>query len=423
MVTVSQLTKSDPQLWADAARVWERAAKSTEQITGEVRGHAAGWSAAEQHAEWSGKAAGAAHGRVGALVDHLGATSLELQAVAMVLRGAAHAFELAKTTLANALRQAEDHGLTVADDGRVTADPGVATRKDPGAMAAVNHEIDQVRHLVWIALREADQADSKVAQELAKLAHPEGIPSYETVRGSDQRADLQQASNLEVQLLLDSVPNGKQDDPAAVAAWWTGLTPAEQQALMLAAPTRLAGLTGIPASVRQQLTTSARNSPGAPNVSPEGTVEYAYQHWGDKPEYGQDCTTFTSKALNHGGGLPQQAGWRQGILRDGRPWTYGKAFQEFLDRNHHSDPVDRPNVRPGDVIYWVDGHGQADHAAVVTAVVDGKVKYAAHSNGLLNGDLDLRTAGFDDDEGNPMRVQFRRPRGFQDYNPTLPRSH
>jgi hypothetical protein len=281
--------------------------------------------------------------------------------------------------------------------------------------------VAQVQHLIGIALREADQADSKVSQELHKLAQPQSVNAgFNQARGSNQNADLQQASDLEVRLLLDSVPNGTQDDPAAVAAWWNGLTEAERQALLLAAPTRLAGLNGIPEAVRRQLTTSAKNSAGAPNVNPEGIVDYAYRHWNSKQDYGADCTNFTSKALNSGGGLPQGDGWHQGWLRDTRSWTLGSGFQGYLDGNHHSDPVDRSAVRPGDVLYWVDGQGKAEHAAVVTAVVDGQVKYAAHSNGLINGDLDLRTQGFHDDHGNPMTVQFRRPRGFDDYTPPAP---
>jgi hypothetical protein len=410
MVGVRQLERTDPDLWTSAARQWEQVAQAADRVRADVSRNAAGWGAAESKAEWSGQAAGAARNRVGTLVDHLGGTTLELQAVAMVLRGAGHAFEIARTTLRNALRQAEAHGLTVADDGTVSAHASAADHKDPASMSAINAQAAQVRELVAIALREADQADMKVAQELGKLAHTEGIPGYSQARGTGQQADLQQASDLEVRLLMDSVPNGG-DDPAAVAAWWNGLTPAERQALALAAPTRLAGLAGIPDAVRRQLTTSATNGPDGRPVNPAGIVDYAYQHWNSPQQYPQDCTDFTSKALNSGGGMPQDDRWHQGLLRDTRSWTLGSGLQGYLDSDHRSDPVDRSGVRPGDVVYWVDGHGKADHAAVVTAVVDGRVKYAAHSNGLVNGDLDMRTAGFNDDDGNPMTVHFRRPRG------------
>lgn len=123
-----------------------------------------------------------------------------------------------------------------------------------------------------------------------------------------------------------------------------------------------------------------------------------------------DCTRFTSEALFEGGGKPLDGQWRPGM----HEWALAPSLQKYLETGHRSDPVAHNDVRPGDILIWTTSQGHGQHAAVVTAVVDGHIKYAAHSNGLDNSDLDLRTRGWIGADGKPIQVEFRRPRGSAD---------
>ncbi|MEU1735052.1 amidase domain-containing protein [Streptosporangium sp. NPDC020145] len=141
-------------------------------------------------------------------------------------------------------------------------------------------------------------------------------------------------------------------------------------------------------------TVSAARTPRAGVVSQSavntgGMVRWAHKHAYDRWEYGQDCTNFVSRVLNHGGGLRMFGkwdGWKH--RKNNRLWyerfdhdSYSWAavrhnFDHFYSKRRRATEVRLygtwPEVRVGDIIYWFNHHKKSAgqdpwrHAAVVT---------------------------------------------------------
>jgi hypothetical protein len=148
-----------------------------------------------------------------------------------------------------------------------------------------------------------------------------------------------------------------------------------------------------------------------------GVAKWAMDHWNDNSDdpFDNNCTNFASNALE-GGGLRQHADFWLGNLSDeswskgaqtgwgwfdedgyshSASWAQAPTSYEFWTK--HGREVRVADARPGDIVYWEQEEGGYDippgtvhHAAVVTSVVDGDVRYTQHSGNQLNASLDGR---------------------------------
>jgi hypothetical protein len=175
----------------------------------------------------------------------------------------------------------------------------------------------------------------------------------------------------------------------------------------------LEGLDGIPDSVKADL----KGSGGYDHTK---VAKWAVDHWNDTRDdaFDDNCTNFASNALL-GGGVPMkddtwgtldgdswdrgvQSGWGwldQHDYSHSGSWAQAQTSYEFWKR--HGQEVGAQDAQPGDIIYWEydDGSGKIHHAAVVTSVVDGDVRYTQHSGAQLNASMDGRLPFFEDEDG------------------------
>src|SRR5262249_2934347 len=96
--------------------------------------------------------------------------------------------------------------------------------------------------------------------------------------------------------------------------------------------------------------------------------------------------------------------------------TWAQAQDSYDFWKQHGQEISPQDAKPGDIIYWEqDGPGgdrppgTVHHAAVVTAVVDGDIRYTQHSGEQLNASLDGREPEFQEENGQ-QKVHIIRPR-------------
>ncbi|MFC8620327.1 alpha/beta hydrolase [Micromonospora purpureochromogenes] len=231
--------------------------------------------AATLRAGWSGRAAGAADGRLGALRGELTALLAALIEADQVLAEFAGRLRVAKARLAEAVALADRTGVLVDRHGEVSAAPpsaptwagpeagvlpGAGLRSgappggrslpggrtaagptttpgaDVGAVAGPGGRagpaaLDQVAAALRDALALADAADREAATRLDELS-------------GAARAGW-----------AEPPPPGRppaEADPATVRAWWAGLTPAQRRWLVRHEPGRVGRLDGVPVAARDQ---------------------------------------------------------------------------------------------------------------------------------------------------------------------------
>ncbi|MGW3075680.1 MULTISPECIES: alpha/beta hydrolase [unclassified Kitasatospora] len=245
MVTLAQLRDADLSGLQPAATAYDTLAgnfgKHVQTMQHEVTKHIL-------NANWVGNAAGAANASLQRTSTRLDAAHTEMSAVSGLLREASENFLLAQSELKVALQEAQNLGLTVADDGAVSwPPPSQAERNDPGynvperAKALAN----RISHAVGIA----DNADQKVAKLLddltARARNGTGLDADKAA--ADLKAVTQQGIDL---MAAGFPPAGAQ--PTEVNSWWKGLAPDEQQRLIESHPDLLGMRDGIPAEARNQ---------------------------------------------------------------------------------------------------------------------------------------------------------------------------
>ena len=215
---------------------------------------------------WESPAADAARAAAEDLaraLQELGA-SFDLQAE--TVRRAAAAVQAAQTLLSDGARLAGDHGLTMFDDGSVSAVPPVMhaadltdaeLRRIADGLQAANEARVKASAMAREALASAAEADRDAATALrsgdgigALLAGiAPGAGGFLGLSGSMRAyAELLRAD------LLDAVDGRavpeRGSDPHEVNAWWASLPPGQQRALAASSPELLGQLDGLPATVR-----------------------------------------------------------------------------------------------------------------------------------------------------------------------------
>lgn len=148
-------------------------------------------------------------------------------------------FQLAQADLVNALDEAQAHQITVAADGGLSWDK----QPDKNGVDSVQDLAKQVSDKITAALNEAAQADKLISDRLQRF-----IANATNGTGLDSAtvaADQNTANRRE------DIPAASAS-PAAVNAWWQGLTPAERHHLIHNQPDQIGNRDGIPTVDRDQ---------------------------------------------------------------------------------------------------------------------------------------------------------------------------
>jgi hypothetical protein len=145
-----------------------------------------------------------------------------------------------------------------------------------------------------------------------------------------------------------------------------------------------------------------------------GISNWARANWNSQHEVSQDCTNFTSKALNYGGKMRMKGvgkneksihnWWRKFHYNDkwGGYWTWSHTWtvanKQVLFFLEHSNGKwlgeNQAAAKKGDIVFfdW-NGKGIYDHAGVITKVKNGKAYVTAHNRNRLDKPLNEYLTG------------------------------
>ncbi|MEU7956734.1 alpha/beta hydrolase [Micromonospora humida] len=241
------------QLWAASPSDWVAAGVAWRGLEAPVTRRRSGLAerAATLRTGWSGGAATGAGGRLDGLRAELGTILPALVETDQVLAEFAGRLRVAKGRLAEAVALADRTGVAVDRHGGLRAVPPTWRGPESGVLpawagarpglsgggggngggAGSPAAVAQVAAALREALALADVADREVAGRLAELT------------GAARTGWVQRP------------PPGRPTDdatPAAVRAWWDGLTPAQRRWLVLHEPARIGPRDGVPAAARDQ---------------------------------------------------------------------------------------------------------------------------------------------------------------------------
>ncbi|MFJ8688231.1 alpha/beta hydrolase [Micromonospora wenchangensis] len=240
------------QLWAASPGDWAAAGVAWRGLDAPVTRRRSGLAerTTTLRAGWSGQAATRAGGRLDGLRAELGTILPALVETDQVLAEFAGRLRVAKARLAEAVALADRTGVAVDRHGGLRAVPptwrgpesgvlpaGMGARPTPaggagnGGGVGSSAAVAQVAAALREALTLADMADREAAGRLAGLT------------GAARTG------------WVERPPPGRPADdatPAAVRAWWDGLTPAQRRWLVLHEPARIGSRDGVPAVARDQ---------------------------------------------------------------------------------------------------------------------------------------------------------------------------
>jgi hypothetical protein len=412
---MAQLRDMDVAAWTASANEWHTASEQLIAAARDVHDQVL----RELPDAWTGQASTQAQSVVQDLVNRLEVDSMECQAVAFLVHGLAHTFQIAQSSLRTALAAAAQGGFRVTDSGTVELPNSPMARHDPDYAEWCRTQRGRLATLIDNAIDVASRADRAAHEELDTLSRHTDLTDPDRVKDGD----LSDTSRIEVDLIAGTVPHG---DRTVVAAWWASLSDTDRQTLLQVAPWALENLDGIPEDVR--------NGIRGTNYDGARVARWAIDHWQDNSDdpFDDNCTNFASNALEGGGVKQYDAFW--GTLDDdswdkGHQWGIGpldekdyshspswaQAPASYQFWSEHGTEVTMADARPGDIIYWEqadDGHdipaGTVHHAAIVTSVVDGDIRYTQHSGNQLAASYDGR-APVNEITGGQQRVHIIRP--------------
>jgi len=419
MVTMAQLRDCDPSRWTGAGEEFAQHAATTLASCRQT------WDLVIHPLDtWSGTAGEAAKDHLQRIAERLEVDALELLAISYLNKGLGHAFAISRNLLLSALHAATVNGLTVTDEGVVALPNDAMIRHDPEMWQAYVTVAFQIADLIDAAVAGAGQADRRAHDLLQRIA---GRTDATTVAQAKDE-DLRDASKTEIDMIAGVVPT----DPAVVATWWSGMAPVDQQFLLQAVPSELENLDGMPAGVRAGLH-------GGDGFDRTGVATWALRHWDDNSDdiFSDNCTNFVSDALEGAGvqhlssdniwigNLDADSGWDKGWQTGigpidehdySRTASWAQAQQSYEFWSQHGESVPQAQAQPGDIIYWEQADGGYDiapgtvhHAAVVTAVIDGDIRYTQHTTNQINASLDGRS-GVNEIDGGRQTIHIIRPR-------------
>lgn len=397
MIGYAELRALDARAWLTAGREWQQYAEQAEARAREIPKQVVG----PMTIGWSDRAGQAAAKKGRRLTKQLFVAAVECRAVSFVCQGLGHVLVMSQNLLTSAETLAARYRLTITGDGSVKLPSPL-----PGAqfMAELVKAQGQVRLLIQQALTTATQADQRATAELDRLAGRTGVTDPHVALNEDMGG----ASRVEVDMLNGTIPTG--GSPGSNERWWSALSDEDRKLLMTSSAGTLENLNGLPADVREQLR-------GSDKLDRAAVARWAGEHWNDlsNDPFANNCTNFASNSLADGGGLSQkpdgwtgvrgdswsrnlQTGWDWLDRSDGShssSWAGAQNFYDFMTR-HGAQEVAVPDARPGDIVMWQDVNpdgspGKVHHAAVVTSVIDGDIRYTQHTSEQLNASLAGRT--------------------------------
>ncbi|MDG4857908.1 amidase domain-containing protein [Streptomyces sp. T-3] len=413
-ISYSMMISARPRMWKKAADEWQALAEQALQSSKDLRDYGA----KPLKENWTDEVGQQAAADFEKLSNELEVAYDILLAVNMVADGMVTTIETAFSTATEAQELATRYGLTIGDDGTVTA-PQPGSRIEAEEMGPYRQ---QVQALVDQALEQVREADDMARYQFSRLAKRTTLTDPEEALN-----DLQtQASNTQLDMLAANIPVG--ESPATVRAWWNGLSEKQRHDMMLAQPVALSKLDGIPEDTKREI----RGTDG--KFDRAKMVEYALNNWnaGDPTDMGSNCTNFVSNALHHAGMQEKTSAW--GTTDDdswmvGNPsgldvldrrlaysdnWTAAENNQNFMLK-HGGEEVPQSQARPGDIVYYEHSEtasgeaGNTHHAAIVTAVMpDGEIKLTQHTDSYKNVSLDGRLTASEKNQGD-QNIRIVRP--------------
>ena len=244
VVTYADLSDARLERLAAAADAWQQTADrcarleqdAASMLTGPLR--ASGW---------AGDAAAAAFGRLEVLDDESEVRAMRARTAAIVLRRAVADFTGFQQRLHTAVQGAVAAGLAVDADGRITAPPVLVTDElGPDREQAYRRGVQNAgvyTDLLATILAEATDTDARVARALTGLRD---LAPGQNAWEYNQAGTAAQSAAAVLGLSPDAIP-AVGADPAAVAAWWAGLSADERQLYLTGWPDRIGALDGLPA--------------------------------------------------------------------------------------------------------------------------------------------------------------------------------
>jgi hypothetical protein len=247
MVSFAQLRDLRIGVLRDAAAAWEQLAGKCRRLERWVVDELSG---PLRRSGWAGYAAAVAFDRISMIHDGFELTATQVENISGVLGAAVEEFGRYQKQLHTAIDDAQRLGLTVSDQGTVSAMEVLGEHVGPDAehdwqLAAHNAAsyTDAIRDIV---VKAAD-ADGRLSDALPGFA-PDDLTSPFGWNHATQAA--QNAARL-LGLTADAIP-GPGTDPTTVGDRWAGLTPAQRDLLLTGYPDRIGALNGLPAVARDQ---------------------------------------------------------------------------------------------------------------------------------------------------------------------------
>ncbi|MGC4961704.1 amidase domain-containing protein [Gordonia sp. DT101] len=395
-----------PALWETAADDILNVSKQAERTADNI--HANG--VAPLKDDWPDHTGAQARGTLTQCANRMTNAGVLARGVSTALDTLEDAIGIAQRMLTAATTFATSRSLTVDGSGRVSISPD-ASVDDPLGIAL---SLAEAQSMIDDAIEAASQADQSCVDAIAACAvDPDSVSTDEarTRQSTAVQAALQEMRNL--------LPDGQ--SPAAVRAWWDGLTAEQQMQLRRAVPVELHDLDGVPDDIKQRLTDTGHG------YNPVETVRWAIANAQneDIDVFGNNCANFASRSLEAGGLDEKMDAWAGSL--DSRNWgrspageddlipgiegkTHTKSWYNsdaqrefFLTNGGHEVPSNQ--AMPGDVVYfnYAQPHPSGDvshHTAVVTGVLpDGQVLYTQHTPGAANLSVQDRLPMIEQNEG------------------------
>ena len=202
---------------------------------------------------WKGDAADAGFRTMERTERLLDIVRIEAESAALTMDTVADRMYQAQTNLTNAVRRAEEHGLTVSPDGTVgMPSPDPAEHHDPDAQDArrsLAGAMGDLQNRIDAALRAAQEASDQGNAALGRLDADIVTESGGTGAMSEAGRDVAAVTG-DLGLVDPSIPDGK--NPKESADWWKSLTPEQQDTYLALHPDQIGRLDGLPTTVRDE---------------------------------------------------------------------------------------------------------------------------------------------------------------------------
>ncbi|GAA4964585.1 alpha/beta hydrolase [Actinoplanes utahensis] len=275
MITFADLEDARVGLLAAAAEEWQRVADRYAALSADTTGTL---TRPIRQSGWAGDAAAAATARLEILDDEFEVAASRARMAAVVLRRAVEDITDLQRRLRGVVDGAVAAGLSVTDDGRVippfmsTAEQSTPEGRTVSERNAANAGV--YADLLWKILVEAGEGDTRIALALESICGVGKLPAGQHAGEYNDVTKAARSAAAALGLTEDAIPAAG-TDPAAVKAWWDGLSTDERQLYAAAWPEKVGGLDGLPATDRDTANRQALRNYIGDNISGGDTYRNA----------------------------------------------------------------------------------------------------------------------------------------------------